>query len=51
VGAAAAESILWRERLVRDLKAGGALVLHVPPRQTTPAVINRYLQIKAQQLL
>jgi uncharacterized protein (DUF58 family) len=51
VGAAAAESILWRERLVRDLKAGGALVLHVPPRQTTPAVINRYLQIKAQHLL
>jgi uncharacterized protein (DUF58 family) len=49
--AAAAETILWRERLVRDLKTGGALVLHVPPRQTTPAVINRYLQIKAQQLL
>ena len=29
---AAAETILWRERLVRDLKTGGALVLHVPPR-------------------
>ena len=41
----------WRERLVRDLKTGGALVLHVPPRQTTPAIINRYLQIKAQHLL
>jgi uncharacterized protein (DUF58 family) len=51
VAAAAAETILWRERLVRDLRTGGALVLHVPPRQTTPAVINRYLQIKAQQLL
>lgn len=51
VAAAAAETILWRERLVRDLKTGGALVLHVPPRQTTPAVINRYLQIKAQHLL
>jgi uncharacterized protein (DUF58 family) len=49
--AAAAETILWRERLVRDLKIGGALVLHVPPRQTTPAVINRYLQVKAQHLL
>jgi len=36
---------------VRDLKIGGALVLHVPPRNTTPAVINRYLQIKAQHLL
>ncbi len=51
VAAAAAETILWRERLVRDLRTGGALVLHVPPRQTTPAIINRYLQIKAQQLL
>jgi len=51
VGAAAAETILWRERLVRDLRMGGALVLHVPPRQATPAVINRYLRIKAQQLL
>lgn len=51
VAAAAAETILWRERLVRDLKTGGALVLHVPPRQTTPALINRYLQIKAQHLL
>jgi uncharacterized protein (DUF58 family) len=51
VAAAAAETIVWRERLVRDLKTGGALVLHVPPRQTTPALINRYLQIKAQHLL
>ena len=34
--AAAAETILWRERLVRDLKTGGALVLHVPPRSMTP---------------
>jgi uncharacterized protein (DUF58 family) len=51
VGAAAAETIVWRERLVRDLKTGGALVLHVPPRNMTPAVINRYLQIKAQHLL
>jgi len=49
--AAAAETILWRDRLVRDLKTGGALVLNVPARQTTPAIINRYLQIKAQHLL
>jgi uncharacterized protein (DUF58 family) len=49
--AAGAEAIMWRERLLRDLKSGGALVLHVPPRQLTPALINRYLQIKAQHLL
>jgi hypothetical protein len=35
VAAAAAETIVWRERLVRDLKTGGALVLHVPPRNMT----------------
>jgi uncharacterized protein (DUF58 family) len=51
VAAAAAETVLWRERLVRDLKQGGALVLHVPPAQATPAVIDRYLRIKAQHLL
>lgn len=49
--AAAAESILWRDRLVRDLQEAGALVLHVPPRKLTPALINRYLRIKAQRLL
>jgi uncharacterized protein (DUF58 family) len=51
VAAAAAETIAWRERLIRDLKAGGSLVLHVSPKQATPAVIERYLQIKAQHLL
>jgi len=50
-GAAAAETILWREKLTRDLKANGAMVLHIPPAQTTPAVINRYLRIKARHLL
>jgi uncharacterized protein (DUF58 family) len=48
---AAAEMILWRERLVRDLKAGGALVLHTLPHRLTPALVNRYLEIKAQQML
>jgi uncharacterized protein (DUF58 family) len=48
---AAAEAILWRDRLVRDLKAGGALVLHTLPNRLTPALVNRYLEIKAQQML
>jgi uncharacterized protein (DUF58 family) len=48
---AAAETILWRDRLVRDLKAGGALVLHTLPQRLTPALVNRYLEIKAQQML
>ena len=49
--AAAAEAILWRDRLVRDLQEAGALVLHVPPRKLTLGLINRYLNIKAQRLL
>jgi uncharacterized protein (DUF58 family) len=48
---AAAETLLWRERLVRDLKTGGAHVLQPVPQKMTPALISRYLEIKAQQLL
>ena len=51
VAGAAAETVLWRERLVRDLKAGGAQVLHPLPQKLTPALVNQYLEIKAQQLL
>ena len=51
MAAAAAEAITWRERLVKELQKGGALVLHVPGREMTPAVVNRYLRIKAQHLL
>jgi uncharacterized protein (DUF58 family) len=49
--AAAAEAILWRDRLVRELKEAGALVLHVSPHKLTPTLISRYLRIKAQRLL
>jgi len=49
--AAAAETILWRDRLVRDLQEAGALVLHISPRKLTLTLINRYLRIKAQRLL
>jgi hypothetical protein len=36
---------------VRELEEAGALVLHVSPRKLTPALINRYLRVKAQRLL
>jgi uncharacterized protein (DUF58 family) len=49
--AAAAEAISWREHLVRDLQEAGALALHVTPRKLTPALISRYLRIKAERLL
>ena len=51
VRSAAAEINLWREKVVRDLKAGDALVLHVAPKKLTPTLVSRYLEIKARQLL
>ena len=51
VRAAAAETVLWRDRLLRDLETGGAHVLSPAPEQLTPSLVNRYLRIKAQQLL
>ncbi len=51
VRGAAAELSSQRDRLARDLKKLGALVLDVAPGQLTTAVINRYLEIKARHLL
>jgi len=36
---------------LRSLKNHGALVLDVDPSGLTPALINRYLEIKARHLL
>ncbi len=51
ITAAAAEVLSWRERLIRDLKRAGALVLDVLPRELSPNLINRYLEVKARQML
>jgi uncharacterized protein (DUF58 family) len=48
---AAAELESFRDRLVRGLAKQGALVLDVAPESLTPALINRYLEIKARHLL
>jgi uncharacterized protein (DUF58 family) len=48
---AAAELISWRDQLIRTLKNQGALILDVDPSDLTPALINRYLDIKARHLL
>lgn len=49
--AAAAELLAWRDRLMRELKKAGALVLDVSPKDLTPALINRYLEVKVRHLL
>ncbi|MCB9590151.1 MAG: DUF58 domain-containing protein [Polyangiaceae bacterium] len=51
VRGAAAEMLRWRDQLIRDLRASGALVLDTLPSKLTPALINHYLQIKARHLL
>jgi uncharacterized protein (DUF58 family) len=48
---AAAEVLRFRAGVIRDLKRAGALVLDVAAPQLTGALINRYLEIKARQLL
>jgi uncharacterized protein (DUF58 family) len=51
VRGAAAELGSFRDRLVRELKTHGALVLDVAPGQLTPQLIDRYVEIKARHLL
>ncbi len=51
VRAAAAESLAWRDRLIRDLKKHGVLVLDARPGDVTPELVKRYLEIKARRLL
>ena len=48
---AAAEILTWQHRLIGELRAGSVLVLQVDPRQLTPRLISRYLEIKSRQLL
>ena len=48
---AAAELISWRDQLIRKLHDQGALILDIEPTGLTPALINRYLEIKARHLL
>ncbi|MBX3230876.1 MAG: DUF58 domain-containing protein [Labilithrix sp.] len=51
VRAAAAESVAWRDGIVRTLKNAGALVLDARPDDVTPLLVKRYLEIKARRLL
>ena len=51
VRAAAAETLAWRDALIRSLKKGGVLVLDANPKDVTPALVKRYLEVKARRLL
>jgi len=49
--AAAAEILLWRHQVLRDLQSKGVLCLDVFPEDITTPLINQYLEIKARHLL
>jgi uncharacterized protein (DUF58 family) len=51
VRAAAAESLAWRDGLIRSLRNRGVLVLDAKPDDVTPSLVKKYLEVKARRLL
>ncbi|HLK36408.1 MAG TPA: DUF58 domain-containing protein [Polyangiaceae bacterium] len=51
VRAAAAESLAWRDGLIRGLTSAGVLVLDASPEALTPELVKSYLSVKARRLL
>ncbi len=51
VRAAAAENLSFRDGILRQLRASGVLCLDARPEEMTPALVNRYLEVKARRLL
>jgi uncharacterized protein (DUF58 family) len=51
VRAAAAESLAWRDSLIRGLRRAGVLVLDATPADLTPELVKGYLDVKARRLL
>lgn len=51
IQAAAAEMLLWRDRLTRELSRAGVLVLDVLHNQLTGALVTKYLEAKARGLI
>jgi uncharacterized protein (DUF58 family) len=50
-GAAAADLLNWRERVLSGLRSRGVLTLDVFPEELTGRLVSRYLEIKARHLL
>ena len=49
--AAAVQVLDERKMILEQLKRGGVLTLDVPANQLSLAVINRYLELKAREML
>ena len=50
-GAAAADILIWRQQVLRDLRHRGVLCVDTFPDELTAPLVNQYLQVKAQHLL
>lgn len=51
VQAAAAEMVLWRDKIHREMERAGVLVLDVLHDQLTGALVTRYLEVKARGMI
>jgi uncharacterized protein (DUF58 family) len=51
VRAAAAETLAWRDSLIRGLRRAGVLVLDTKPGELTPELVKGYLEVKTRRLL
>jgi uncharacterized protein (DUF58 family) len=49
--AAAADLLIWRNRVLRDLRFKGVLAIDTFAENVTAPLVNRYLEIKARHLL
>ena len=49
--AAAADILLWRDQIVKDLEHRGVLIVDAFPDELTAPLVNQYLEVKAKHLL
>jgi uncharacterized protein (DUF58 family) len=49
--AAAADILLWRDQVLKDLSHRGVLVIDAFPDELTAPLVNQYLEVKAKHLL
>lgn len=49
--AAASQLLVWRDQVIRQMKAAGGLSLDVFPEEMTTPLVNQYLEVKARHLL
>ena len=49
--AAAADILLWRNQVVKDLEHRGVLIVDAFPDELTAPLVNQYLEVKAKHLL